>query len=190
MGYIVTAATLTAQPIGFDFNGSINFQSVYIFPVTLKLHHIRQLASERFGETNLMTDMLIGALLLAALFSSEVAADPDLNIESENLTETNQDLEKRGFSGRGLCYDGVYYFGHCYKFVDHKMTWTKAELYCQSLRPGSHLASIHWENQNDFMGKMITEANGNPVYTWIGLNDMHKVTFLEFSHHISTGFNS
>ncbi|XP_078090892.1 C-type lectin BiL-like [Mustelus asterias] len=175
----IILTSLTSQPIGFDINDTIGFQSVYIFAVTLTLHHIRQLASERFGETNLTTDMLIGALLLAALFSSDVAADPDLNIESENLTETNQDLEKRGFSGRGLCYDGVYYFGHCYKFVDHKMTWIEAELYCQSLGPGSHLASIHWEKQNEFIGQMITDVKGVLVRTWIGLHDFFREgTFL------------
>ncbi|XP_078091873.1 C-type lection lectoxin-Enh3-like [Mustelus asterias] len=123
--------------------------------------------------------MLIGVLLLAALFSGDVAAEPDLNIESVNLTETNQELEERDFSGKGLCYDGVYYFGRCYKFVHSRKTWIEAELHCQSLGPGSHLASIHWENQNDLMGKMITEVSGSPVHAWIGLSDIYKEgTFL------------
>ncbi|XP_072326959.1 C-type lectin lectoxin-Enh6-like [Scyliorhinus torazame] len=123
--------------------------------------------------------MLFGVLLLAALFTSDVAAKPPPSVELEKKAEVEQDLGKRGLSGKGLCGDDVYYFGHCYKFVSDKKTWADAELHCQTLGPGSHLASIHFETQNSFIGKMVTEAQGSAVRTWIGLHDFFKEgTFL------------
>ncbi|XP_072326956.1 C-type lectin lectoxin-Enh6-like [Scyliorhinus torazame] len=134
----------------------------------------------RFEERNFTTNiMLFGVLLLAALFTSAVAAKPPPSVELEKKAEVEQDLGKRGLSGKGLCGDDVYYFGHCYKFVSDEMTWADAELYCQSLGPKSHLASVHWEKQNKLIGNMITEAKGQLVNTWIGLSDIYKEgTFL------------
>ncbi|XP_038667665.1 lectin-like [Scyliorhinus canicula] len=123
--------------------------------------------------------MLFGVLLLAALFTRDVAAQPPLAVELQQQAEMEQDLGKRGLSGKGLCGDDVYYFGHCYKFVSDQKTWADAELHCQSLGPKSHLASIHWKKQNEFIENMITEAKGELVYTWIGLSDIYKKgTFL------------
>ncbi|XP_038667666.1 lectin-like [Scyliorhinus canicula] len=118
--------------------------------------------------------MLFGVLLLAALFTSDVAARPPPETELEKQAEMEQDLGKRGLSGNELCGDGVPYFGYCYKFVSSQMTWADAELYCQSLGQGSHLASVHWKEQNEFLGNLITEAKGQILGTWIGLSDIYK----------------
>ncbi|XP_048449545.1 C-type lectin BML-2-like [Rhincodon typus] len=123
---------------------------------------------ERFEERIFTSGMkLIGVLLLSALLVSNVAAD---HLTVQNLTHMDQDLEKRGLTGKGDCFDGITYYGYCYKFVSEEKTWIEAELYCQTLGPEGHLASIHCEAQNQIIRKSL------PVRTplWIGLNDIYK----------------
>ncbi|XP_038668151.1 lectin-like [Scyliorhinus canicula] len=164
------------QPIGFHFSGSTGLQSaLYIHSHTWNLITSDNWERERFEERNFMPDMmLIGVLLLAAFFSSEVTASSPPGIELPN-----RHIDNGGHLGRGFCRDGVPYFGHCYKFFPDTKTWIEAELYCQTLGPGSHLASIHWEEQNNFIFELIFEAKGSHVPTWIGFNDLYKEgTFL------------
>ncbi|XP_038667664.1 lectin-like [Scyliorhinus canicula] len=132
--------------------------------------------------------MLFGVLLLVALFTSDVAAQPPPETELEKQAKMEQDLGKRGLSGKGLCGDDVYYFGHCYKFVSDEKTWADAELYCQTLHPGSHLASVHFENQNAFIGKLISSEKGKRLRAWIGLHDLFKEDTFLWTDGSSTDF--
>ncbi|XP_078410816.1 lectin-like [Cetorhinus maximus] len=123
--------------------------------------------------------MLIGVLLLGAFCASDVAANPPPEIALENRAEMDQDLEKRDTLNEGICRGGLAYFGRCYKFFPEQKNWIDAELHCQTLAPGSHLASIHWESQGEFIGRMISKSKRTIVETWIGLNDVYKEkTFL------------
>ncbi|XP_060698524.1 lectin-like, partial [Hemiscyllium ocellatum] len=62
----------------------------------------------------------------------------------------------------------------CYKFVPIEKTWIDAELHCQNLAPGGHLASLHWMEQNNVLAEMIHNSQNNNVPTWVGLSDIHK----------------
>ncbi|XP_060698526.1 C-type lectin Cal-like [Hemiscyllium ocellatum] len=81
-----------------------------------------------------------------------------------------EDLAKCTLLDEQDCPGGFIYFSHCYKFVLEKRTWIDAELYCRTLAPGGHLASIHSEEQNEIIIK-----NSSPSTNfWIGLNDIYK----------------
>ncbi|XP_078410148.1 lectin-like, partial [Cetorhinus maximus] len=75
---------------------------------------------------------------------------------------------------RRFCSGGSAYFGRCYKFFSDNKTWIEAELFCQTLAPGSHLASVHLEGQNGFIQQTITKAKRQPFTAWIGLHDLAK----------------
>ncbi|XP_048450076.1 C-type lectin-like, partial [Rhincodon typus] len=96
-----------------------------------------------------------------------------------NLTRMDQDLEKRGLTGKGDCFGGITYCGYCYKFVAEKKTWIEAEMHCRDLAPGGHLASLHELEQNIVIAEMIHKSQNSYPKTWIGLSDVHKKgTFL------------
>ncbi|XP_038058695.1 alpha-N-acetylgalactosamine-specific lectin-like [Patiria miniata] len=67
--------------------------------------------------------------------------------------------------------------GHCYQWVDKQMSWMDAERHCQMLsHPGKmvHLASIHSEEEDEFISDYVKEASGNPSNPpgyWMGYND-------------------
>ncbi|XP_078542296.1 lectin-like [Lissotriton helveticus] len=65
-------------------------------------------------------------------------------------------------------------FSSYYKYIPTSQTWVEAEIYCQSLTPGAHLASVHSLEENNFIQQLVlTSAKGNP-YVWIGGSDCHK----------------
>ncbi|XP_043569188.1 lectin-like [Chiloscyllium plagiosum] len=130
---------------------------------------------ERFEENFTFDMKLIGVLLLSALLISHLAADQ----LALNSTRMDQNLEKRSLKGKGDCPGGFVYFGYCYKFVPIEKTWIEAELHCQDLAPGGHLASLHWMEQYNVLAEMIHNSQNNYVPAWIGLSDIHKEgTFL------------
>ncbi|XP_072326967.1 echinoidin-like [Scyliorhinus torazame] len=132
----------------------------------------------RFEERNFKPDMmLIVVLLLAALFSSEVAAHVLLKSDVEKWTHHHVDeqLEKQ------LCPNGLVSFGHCFLFVLAKLNWSNAERYCQHLAQPSHLASIHSMRQSYVIHRVPSELNGNNAHFWIGLNDIEKEREFEWS---------
>ena len=53
---------------------------------------------------------------------------------------------------------------HCYKFVDSKVTWTAARASCISEGTGWELASIHSDDENNFVWAQ------KPEEVWIGLH--------------------
>lgn len=54
------------------------------------------------------------------------------------------------------------------------------QLFCQSLTEGGHLASIHWEEHNNFIKKVIAAKDSRIPHTWIGFSDIHKVGKLSY----------
>ncbi|XP_059832555.1 C-type lectin BPL-like isoform X3 [Hypanus sabinus] len=62
----------------------------------------------------------------------------------------------------------------CYRYYHTKKNWIQAEIYCQKYAPGGHLASIHWEEHNQFIQDLIKRNNPAQTSTWIGLSDCHK----------------
>ncbi|XP_067861407.1 C-type lectin-like [Heptranchias perlo] len=113
-------------------------------------------------------------------------ADVSLNGTSENQqqeaeTDQDQDLDQRDVPERGSCPNGWFYFNYfssCYRFVPDTQTWIEAELSCQQLATGGHLASIHWKEQNHFI-ELLLKAEQSNNHVWIGLSDRHKEgTFL------------
>ncbi|XP_048465934.1 lectin-like [Rhincodon typus] len=94
---------------------------------------------------------------------SAIKAD---HLSVENSTGTDQDLETQSSLDKADYPGGLVYFGYCYKFVPVEKTWIEAELHCRTLAPNGHLASIHWEEQNQ-----IIRENSSPTEAfWIGLN--------------------
>ncbi|XP_067915850.1 dromaiocalcin-1-like [Heterodontus francisci] len=123
--------------------------------------------------------MLVMVLVLSELLISDVTARVALNGTMENgepetETDWDQNLEKRGIFGRGLCSDGWFYLGYCYKYYSQERLWIIAEIYCHGLNPGGHLASIHSKVQNQFIGQVIHATDPSDPETWIGLNDLYK----------------
>jgi len=69
------------------------------------------------------------------------------------------------------CPNGMVVFNqNCYKFVDTAKTWNEAEAVCQSQiwKGKGHLASIHSEEENNFVSSLSTER------FWLGGNDLQK----------------
>ncbi|XP_069075003.1 lectin-like [Pleurodeles waltl] len=65
-------------------------------------------------------------------------------------------------------------FASYYKYIPISKTWVEAEIYCQSLVPGAHLASVHSLEENDFIQQLVLDsARGNPQI-WIGASDCYK----------------
>ena len=54
---------------------------------------------------------------------------------------------------------------HCYKFFGEKLTWFDAQARCE--KEGSHLASVHSGDENQFLGT-FQDSSG----WWIGGNDL------------------
>ncbi|XP_038668152.1 CD209 antigen-like [Scyliorhinus canicula] len=164
----------------FTQSGSTGLQSaLYIHSHTWNLITSDNWERERFEERNFMPDMmLIGVLLLAALFSSEVAANLLIKSDVEKWTFNQHDtdeLEKQ------LCPNGLVSFGHCFLFVAVKMNWINAERYCQDLVPPSHLVSIHSVRQSYVIHRIPPELNGSHAHFWIGLNDIKKEGVFEWT---------
>ncbi|XP_067915857.1 lectin-like isoform X1 [Heterodontus francisci] len=135
--------------------------------------------------------MLVIVLLLSALLVSDMAAHVAQNGTLENAeleTENDQNLEKRYLFGRGFCSHGWSYFGYCYQFFSAKKTWIEAELYCRALAPSGRLASIHWQEQNDFIAQVIRTTQQHLPLTWIGFNDMYKDGTFFWTDGSSSGF--
>ncbi len=70
--------------------------------------------------------------------------------------------------------------GHCYLYVANWVTWTEAENDCIS--KGSHLASIHSEDENTF----ILNLPSRPISKWIGGTDAAIEVSLQFMYNVHT----
>ncbi|XP_069098306.1 lectin-like [Pleurodeles waltl] len=66
------------------------------------------------------------------------------------------------------------HFNSYYKYIPNAKSWTDAEFYCQKLYPGAHLASIHSEDENDFLTEITFKNNSNYPVVWVGGSDCYK----------------
>uniref|UniRef100_H2ZT58 C-type lectin domain-containing protein n=1 Tax=Latimeria chalumnae TaxID=7897 RepID=H2ZT58_LATCH len=51
------------------------------------------------------------------------------------------------------------------------MDWMSAEAFCQRLVKGAHLVSVHSQEQNDFLVKLVRANMNSTPRMWIGAND-------------------
>ncbi|XP_028678929.1 lectin-like [Erpetoichthys calabaricus] len=63
----------------------------------------------------------------------------------------------------------------CYKFVKNAMTWIDAEVFCMEQRGrGSHLVSVHSDEENAFLTNFIKKKDGGATLSWMGGTDCYK----------------
>ncbi|XP_043932032.1 C-type lectin-like [Protopterus annectens] len=78
---------------------------------------------------------------------------------------------------QGDCPDTWFqYKDACYKPVMTKMTWPNAEAHCQDHFNGAHLASVHTQEENQFIFTLMGKPNDyrkGQAY-WIGAHDTFK----------------
>ena len=61
------------------------------------------------------------------------------------------------------------------------MTWHEAEIHCK--KEGGHLASIHSEEENDFVSEYATNSTSAAAWFWIGANDLMDKGQIVWSDH-------
>ncbi|XP_041103278.1 lactose-binding lectin l-2-like [Polyodon spathula] len=87
--------------------------------------------------------------------------------EEENV------VEKREVSMcQSICSDGVSFNGQCYHYYSVTKTWADAELHCLSL--GGNLASVHSDDDNQFIQDLIKSNEKKVSLTWLGGSDCFK----------------
>ncbi|XP_035171258.1 snaclec bitiscetin subunit beta-like [Oxyura jamaicensis] len=79
----------------------------------------------------------------------------------------------------------ISYKGRCYKLIQERMTWTKAEETCSTEREGSHLTSITSEEENEFLRKL--SQGQKQIQLWIG-GTYQKGSLLKWSDGSLTTF--
>nr|XP_014353954.1 PREDICTED: lectin-like [Latimeria chalumnae] len=78
---------------------------------------------------------------------------------------------------QGSCVDRwVSFDDRCFQFVAKPMDWMSAEAFCQRLVKGAHLVSVHSQEQNDFLVKLVRANMNSTPRTWIGANDRGTVS--------------
>ncbi|XP_055499808.1 lectin-like [Leucoraja erinacea] len=61
----------------------------------------------------------------------------------------------------------------CYRVLPGLRTWVDAEVYCQNMVPGGHLASLHSLETSEFLADLsLNTLNSNMV--WVGASDKYK----------------
>ncbi|XP_051886486.1 macrophage mannose receptor 1-like isoform X2 [Pristis pectinata] len=108
--------------------------------------------------------------------SAEDEIEKENSSENETQKKSSPD-EVNARTSQTPCLVGWIYnrdLSTCYSYYQTKMNWIQAEISCQMYAPGGHLASIHWEEHNQFIQDLIKRNNPAQTSTWIGLNDCHK----------------
>jgi hypothetical protein len=65
--------------------------------------------------------------------------------------------------------------GYCYGFLDEtRNSWQEGEDLCKSLQPGSHLLTVHNQEENDFVSNRLDDVlkGSSYGYVWLGINDL------------------
>uniref|UniRef100_A0A3P9N3W2 Galactose-specific lectin nattectin-like n=1 Tax=Poecilia reticulata TaxID=8081 RepID=A0A3P9N3W2_POERE len=94
-----------------------------------------------------------------------------LSPESEDTVVISVSLCSQGpIPNSPACPPGWTQLGsRCFIFYFTPRIWSDAEAFCISI--GGNLASIHNNEENDFLSEMITRDTGNPSITWVGGHD-------------------
>uniref|UniRef100_A0A670J6R5 C-type lectin domain-containing protein n=1 Tax=Podarcis muralis TaxID=64176 RepID=A0A670J6R5_PODMU len=64
--------------------------------------------------------------------------------------------------------------GNCYAYFDSPKSWYEAEIACQSHGRGTHLASIHTEQETALVANHIFSKQKRKYNVWIGLHDSNE----------------
>ncbi|XP_067324626.1 C-type lectin mannose-binding isoform-like [Anolis sagrei] len=74
------------------------------------------------------------------------------------------------------CPSGWLIFGNsCYGVFKTKLSWSQAEIACQSYHPKSHLVSILSEPEGRMLSRFLLDKNSRLGNMWIGLSDPNGV---------------
>ncbi|XP_018620674.2 lactose-binding lectin l-2-like [Scleropages formosus] len=74
---------------------------------------------------------------------------------------------------RGFCPPGWDHFkNRCFQYIAIKKSWADAEIQCLSL--GGNLASVHGEDEFQFIRNLIKKKDPAENPAWIGLTDCQK----------------
>ncbi|XP_070560013.1 C-type lectin-like [Ptychodera flava] len=76
--------------------------------------------------------------------------------------------------------------GNCYRLIACPMTFVKAEAECRLFGPESHIASIHNEQENDF----VFTFQGSFVNMWIGLHDNEQEHVFQWTDDSPLGYQN
>ncbi|XP_078542298.1 lectin-like [Lissotriton helveticus] len=70
-------------------------------------------------------------------------------------------------------------FSGYYKYIPTPTTWEEAEIHCQSLTPGAHLASVHSQTEDSYIQQLVFNSVKRNPEIWIGASDKNQnKTFL------------
>ncbi|XP_078506721.1 lectin-like [Lissotriton helveticus] len=62
----------------------------------------------------------------------------------------------------------------CYRYMTNMIAWGDAEVFCQSLAPGSHLASAHSKEDIDYLKGFAYWHTRFHRSFWLGASDLYK----------------
>ncbi|KAG9356092.1 hypothetical protein JZ751_000936 [Albula glossodonta] len=109
---------------------------------------------DREGPQAIMVSFTLSALFCAAVLSS-IALGTDAEV------------------CQCMCPGGWTHFGgRCFKYVDAKKDWASAEVHC--VNEGGNLASVHSEEEYNFIRQLVNTHAGQKVRFWMGLTDSQK----------------
>ncbi|TWW81026.1 lectin [Takifugu flavidus] len=84
--------------------------------------------------------------------------------EADPAPEDQQEIQTKG----GHHCPGFSHDGRCYRFFRAPKTARNAEVFCQKLSAGGHLASITSQHLHRQVMRLILRANGAPTHVWVG----------------------
>ncbi|KAH0515881.1 Lithostathine-2 [Microtus ochrogaster] len=89
----------------------------------------------------------------------------------EKAEEGLPTLEKDLPSAMNNCPEGANAYGsYCYYFVEDRLTWGEADLFCQNMNSG-HLVSVLSQAEGNFVASLVKESGTTNTYVWTGLHD-------------------
>ncbi|XP_048356783.1 snaclec alboaggregin-A subunit alpha-like [Sphaerodactylus townsendi] len=87
-------------------------------------------------------------------------------VEDEVLPEASDEQA----AAKSPCPSGTLYFRqNCYEFFQNSLSWDSAEISCQKLRHGGHLASFSSMREEKMVSAHI-RSRSSTNYVWIGLS--------------------
>ncbi|XP_069752277.1 snaclec alboaggregin-A subunit beta'-like [Narcine bancroftii] len=117
-------------------------------------------------------------LLVAALHCWNLQAaetQPEVHLAELKIREQK---EHRRFKREQFCEvwclpNWILYNYTCYRVFYDPRDWVNAEMYCQQLVPGGHLASLHSLETSEFLVDLSRDMR-NAYHIWVGASEIHK----------------